>query len=125
MVMSSFDKKNSTFNTRRTGSAYEDLACERIESEGMQILNRNYRVRIGEIDIIARDGEELVFIEVKYRKNMDFGGAEYAIPESKRRTIRRVAQWYMNQRGISPEALCRFDAVLINGSDMIHIRNAW
>ena len=112
-------------NKRQLGTAYEDLACERLEREGLQILCRNYRVRIGEIDIIARDGEELVFVEVKYRANERFGGAWYAIPYSKQNTIRRVAQWYMSQYHIRQDTLCRFDAVLIDGQEISHIRNAW
>ena len=112
-------------NKRRLGSAYEDLACERLEAEGMQILARNYRVRIGEIDIIARDGDELVFAEVKYRSSLDYGGAEYAIPPAKQRTIRRVAEWYMNQNHIRQDSFCRFDAVLIDREEITHIRNAW
>ena len=112
-------------NTRKIGASYEDLACEHLESKGMHILARNYRVRIGEIDIIAKDGVELVFVEVKYRANLDFGGAEYAIPPVKQQTIRRVAQWYMQSHRLSVNTFCRFDAVLINGSDIIHLKNAF
>jgi len=112
-------------NTRKIGNAYEDLACQHLEGEGIQILVRNYRVKIGEIDIIALDGIELVFVEVKYRKNRDFGGAEWAIPKSKQDKIRRVAQWFMNQFGYPTNTLCRFDAVLIDGSEIDHIKNAW
>ena len=119
------ENKGRPMNKRKIGSAYEDLACERLEAEGMQILARNYRVRIGEIDIIARDQEELVFIEVKYRSSLDYGGAEYAIPPAKQRTIRRVAAWYMSQNHIRPDSFCRFDAILIDGEDVTHIRNAW
>ena len=118
------DKKKPV-NKRRIGNAYEDLACERLEREGMQILARNFRVRIGEIDIIAKDGDELVFTEVKYRSSLEYGGAEYAIPPRKQQTIRRVAQWYLSQNHISPETFCRFDAVLIDGDEICHIRNAW
>lgn len=112
-------------NKRKIGNSYEDLACEHLENEGMFIRARNYRVRIGEIDIIAQDGDVLVFVEVKYRSYMDFGGAAFAISPAKQRTIRKVAQWYMVQFHISPDTYCRFDAVLIDGSDISHIRNAW
>ena len=114
-----------TLNKRQIGNEYESLACEYLEQEGLQILVRNYRVKIGEIDIIALDEEELVFIEVKYRKNTDFGGAGYAIPRKKQQIIRRVAQWYMNQFHIHPDSFCRFDAVLIDGMEVTHIKNAW
>ena len=112
-------------NTRAIGTAYEDLACEHLQAQGMLILARNYRVRLGEIDIVALDGDELVFVEVKYRASLDFGGAEYAIPLSKQRTIWKVAQCYMKQNRYRSDAFCRFDAVLVNGMDVIHIKNAW
>lgn len=112
-------------NKRELGTAYEDLACEHLTSEGMQVIRRNYRVKVGEIDIIAQDSQELVFVEVKYRASLDFGGAAYAIPVSKQRTIRRVAQWFMSENHIPESAFCRFDAVLVNGTDVIHIKNAW
>lgn len=112
-------------NKRKLGSEYEQQACDHLEKNGIRIIARNYRKRIGEIDIIARDGEYLVFIEVKYRMSTEQGGAAYAIPESKKRTIRRVAQWYMIENGISMETYCRFDAVLIDGDIITHIKNAW
>jgi putative endonuclease len=112
-------------NKRKIGAEYEQLACERLESEGMQILETNYRVRIGEIDIIARDKDVLVFVEVKYRKDTSCGGASYAISYTKQQKIRRVAEWYMNEKHISPNAYCRFDAVLIDNGDINHVKNAW
>ncbi|MBQ9031730.1 MAG: YraN family protein [Parasporobacterium sp.] len=112
-------------NKRSIGASYEDLACERLENEGMQILARNYRVRIGEIDIIAKDREELVFVEVKYRSSTEYGGAEYAISRQKQQKIRRVAQWYMAEQKIRMDAFCRFDAILIDADEVLHIKNAW
>ena len=112
-------------NTRKIGTAYEDLACQKLQESGMMILARNYRVRIGEIDIIAKDKNELVFAEVKYRKNQDFGGAEYAISAAKKQKIERVAQWFMNANGYPLDTFCRFDAVLIDGMQVEHIKNAW
>lgn len=112
-------------NKRHLGNSYEDLACERLEAEGLVILARNYRVKAGEIDIIAKDGEELVFAEVKYRASDRYGGASYAIGPRKQNTIRRVAQWYMKEFHIPFDSFCRFDAVLIDGEEITHIRNAW
>ena len=112
-------------NKRTVGSEYELIACRHLESAGMQILECNYRVRIGEIDIIARDADALVFVEVKYRTNKNFGGAMFAISQTKKNKIRRVAQWYMAEHHIRPSAFCRFDAVLIDGMNVTHIKNAW
>lgn len=112
-------------NKRLLGSSYEELACEHLEAQGFRILARNYRVKAGEIDIIARDREELVFVEVKYRASDRYGGASYAIPFRKQAVIRRVAQWYMKEHHIPQDSFCRFDAVLIDGEEITHIRNAW
>ena len=112
-------------NKRKLGTEYEQSACDFLERRGFRIAARNYRKKIGEIDIIARDGDELVFIEVKYRTSAEQGGAAYAISEKKKATVRRVAQWYMLENGISAEAFCRFDAVLIDGDTITHIKNAW
>ena len=112
-------------NTRAVGTEYEEKACNYLVRCGFRILERNYRCRIGEIDIIARDGEYLVFVEVKYRLSKAQGGAAYTIPVSKQRTIARVAQWYMKTKGISLQTYCRFDAVLFDGDDIEHIKDAW
>jgi len=116
---------NKHLNTRGLGSGYEQLAAEYLEKEGLQIIEMNYRVRIGEIDIIAKDGEYLVFVEVKYRACRAQGGAAYAISQEKKRRITRVAQWYLAQHRISQNTFCRFDAVLIDRTEVTHIKNAW
>lgn len=112
-------------NKRKLGSEFEQQACDYLEKKGIRVVARNYRKRIGEIDIIARDGEYLVFTEVKYRMSTDQGGAAYAISERKKQTIRRVAQWYMVENDISMETFCRFDAILIDNGIITHIKNAW
>ncbi len=112
-------------NTREVGEYYETKACEYLADEGLRVIARNFRVKIGEIDIVALDGGMLVFIEVKYRKTKDYGGAWWAISEYKQKKIRRVAQWFMKQSGYPQETFCRFDAVLIDGNDVEHIKNAW
>ena len=112
-------------NKREVGGRYEQLACEYLREHGLEIITTNFRRKIGEIDIIARDGEYLVFIEVKYRTYRNQGGAAYAISTSKQQKIRRVAQWYMSEFRVNANTLCRFDAVLIDGEDITHIKNAW
>ena len=112
-------------NTREVGGLHEQQACDYLENEGLKIIMKNYRKKIGEIDIIAQDGEYLVFVEVKYRSYLNQGGASYAIGPAKQMKIRRVAQWFMAENHINREALCRFDAVLIDGENIRHIKNAW
>ena len=116
---------NQKINKRKVGSEYETLACEYLESRGIKVLERNFRVKIGEIDIIGMDAGTLVFVEVKFRSDLDHGGAYYAIDHKKQQVIRRVAQWYMSRHHIGEETYCRFDAVLIDGDEITHIKNAW
>ena len=112
-------------NKRQMGTAYEDRACDFLREQGLVILERNYRKRIGEIDIIARDGDCLTFIEVKYRSGSDRGGAAYAIPRSKQLKIARVAQWYLAEKHVPADTFCRFDAVLIDAEEIRYEKNAW
>lgn len=112
-------------NKREVGTEFERKASAFIEDEGMEVIETNYRTRFGEIDIIARDKEELVFLEVKYRKDKSHGGAEYAIPRSKQQTIIKVAKLYIKMHRLPTNSYYRFDAVLIDGGEITHVKNAW
>ena len=112
-------------NKREVGGRQEEKACRFLTDAGLVVLERNYRVKIGEIDIIAKEGNTICFIEVKYRASRNYGGASYAISSAKQQKIRKVAQWYIASHHLPPEAPYRFDAVLIDGEEITHIRNAW
>ena len=100
-------------NFRREGADGEELAARYLRERGYTIVEQNFRFsRMGEIDIIARDGEYLVFCEVKTRKNEEYGPPEYAVTSQKQNTIRRIAGAYLYLRGITGQA-CRFDGVTI------------
>jgi putative endonuclease len=103
-----------TFSTKKTGDEGEDLAVELLESKGYSIVKRNYRYGKGEIDIIAKDPEEegLIFIEVKSRKNLEFGSPEEAITKNKIKQLKRIAELYLYENEIK-EILCRFDVIAI------------
>jgi putative endonuclease len=94
----------------RTG---EDLACEDLERRGYAIIARRYRRRGGELDIIARDGQTMVFVEVKTREGRAFGEACEAVTANKRRTITRLALDYLMRNRLT-ECSCRFDVVSIH-----------
>jgi putative endonuclease len=95
------------------GKTGEDLAVAELERRGYAIVARRWRSRAGEIDIIARDGETLVFVEVKTREDRDFGDAAESVTMRKRRTIVRLAKAYVvEQRWI--DRPCRFDVVTIH-----------
>jgi len=95
------------------GKTGEDLACRELERRGYAIVARRYRRRGGELDIIARDGPTLVFIEVKARDGHAFGEAGEAVTRFKRRRITRLALDYMMRHHVSG-CPCRFDVVAIH-----------
>ena len=99
-------------NKRSTGNKGEDIACEFLTKLGYKIIERNYQFGHGEIDIIAKDGEILVFVEVKYRKSLEYGPPELAIPKSKQKQIRKIAEAYLYQNEIK-DTSCRIDVIAI------------
>ena len=95
------------------GKTGEDLACAELEKRGYAIVARRYRRRGGELDIIARDGATLVFVEVKARDGRAFGGAAEAVTGLKRRRITQLAIEYMTRHHVA-DCPCRFDVVSIH-----------
>ena len=99
----------------RPGPAAEALAARHLAEHGLTIVARNWRSRHGEIDIIARDGATLVFVEVRLRSNARYGGAAASITaEKQQRLITAAEQYLATLRNMPP---CRFDAVLLDGLD--------
>ena len=103
-----------SFETKEFGDEGEDIAVELLISKGYEIVERNYRYRKGEIDIIAIDTETkyLVFVEVKSRRNLEFGEPEYAVTTNKMRQVKKIAEAYLYEKEIG-EIDCRFDVVTI------------
>ena len=96
----------------RLGKLGEDLACRELERRGYAILARRYRKRGGELDIVARDGPTLVFVEVKTREGSEFGGGAEAVTALKQRRMVRLALDYMMRHHLT-DVPCRFDVVSI------------
>lgn len=96
------------------GEHAEDLAAAFLQQRGLKLVARNYRCRFGEIDLIARDGSVLVFVEVRMRTSEVFGGAAASITAGKRRKLLRAARHYL--AGVARPPACRFDALLISGT---------
>lgn len=111
-------------NKRETGSVYEEKAKEYLEGLGLVILEQNYRTRLGEIDLIGREKDELVFIEVKHRKNKACGLPEEAVDFRKQRRICRVSDVYRMKQGLG-EVPMRFDVVADLNGEMQLFRNAF
>ena len=97
------------------GAAAEALAAEFLVARGLAIVERNYRCRRGEIDLIARDRDTLVFVEVRLRSSTAFGGAAASITAAKRQRIARAARHYLAT--FRQEPPCRFDAILLDALD--------
>jgi putative endonuclease len=106
-----------TSPSQHFGRSAEVLAEEWLQKKGYRILERNLRVGGGELDLIAQHHDTLVFLEVKGRRTNQFGGAPYAIDTRKKRQIIKLASYYLSQHGLSNQ-LCRFDVILITGTDM-------
>ena len=106
------------------GQHTEQLACTFLQANGLKLLHQNYRLRTGEIDLIMRDGHIIAFIEVRYRKTQNYGGALASIDPRKQVRIIRTAQHYLQYR--APDAQARFDVIAIEGNNDIQwIKNAF
>lgn len=112
-------------NKRSLGSDKEQTAAEYLKQNGYHICKMNFRCRQGEIDIIAREGRYLVFVEVKYRADERSGEPEEAVTVKKQQTIRRVAQYYLHRCGFPENTPCRFDVVGIKGEEIRVTKNAF
>jgi len=100
-------------NTRiEQGQQAEQAAADYLTKSGLQLIERNYRCRSGEIDLILSSGTYLVFVEVRYRKRMDYGGAAASVDRRKQRKLLNTAQHYLQQRQCTNRP-CRFDVVAV------------
>jgi putative endonuclease len=111
---------------KRAGDAAEDAAAKYLAAAGCRIVARNARYRDGEVDLIARERDVLVFVEVRMRVSLRFGGAAVSVNTLKQKRIARAAQhWLLAEYGERWPA-CRFDVVTVDGSGTIEwIRNAF
>lgn len=112
-------------NTRKKGAEYEEKAAQYLQSQGVHILECNYRNRKGEIDLIGRDGDYLVFFEVKYRKDNEMGNPAEAVNYGKQKNICKVADYYRMIHKIGEFAAVRYDVVAIRGEETTWYRNAF
>lgn len=112
-------------NKRTVGTSYEKLAAAYLQRQGYEILAYNFRCRMGEIDMIAKDGEYLVFVEVKYRSGSQMGNPLEAVHWKKQQIISRAASYYCWKHGYAENTPCRFDVVGICGEEYMLIKNAF
>lgn len=112
-------------NKREVGKAYEKRAEDYLKEQGFCILERNFRVRQGEIDLIGYHRNELVFVEVKYRKDKRKGLPEEAVTPAKQRQISKVAEFYLMLHPLAGGRACRYDVVAICGEEITWYENAF
>lgn len=109
----------------RSGARAEELCAELLRRAGLRVLARNWRCRLGEIDLVAEEGATLVFAEVRLRRDARFGGAAESVTAAKRARLIAAARLYLSRR---PEADCRFDVLLLDALEagrIQWIRNAF
>ena len=110
-------------STRERGLAAESRACAFLEAQGLRLLQRNYRLRSGEIDLIMRDATHLVFIEVRYRSSNRYGGALQSVDFRKQQRIMRTARHFLL---CNPYDLpVRFDVIALEGQVIRWIQHAF
>ncbi len=109
---------NSHYKRRPPGGHHwsEDIAAEFLQRQGLELLVTNYRNRTGEIDLIMVDDQMLVFVEVKQRRDSQFGRPEESVGMAKQAKLRRTAASYLQRHDRSQSWPCRFDVVAITGS---------
>jgi len=95
------------------GKICEDIACEHLRAAGLKLINKNFSCRLGEIDLIMQDESSVVFVEVRYRKNQNYGGAKESITPKKQHKIKKTALYYMQTKG--RELNARFDVIAMSG----------
>lgn len=111
-------------NNRKTGAEFEKAAGQYLESKGYRMVEYNYRCRYGEIDIVAKDGDCLVFCEVKYRSGKTKGHPLEAVDNRKQKVIFRCALHYLTEKQMQNNS-CRFDVIGIENDEIVHIMNAF
>jgi len=102
---------------KRKGLQYESQAKLYLQKQGLKLCQQNYHSRFGEIDLVMFDGDTVCFVEVKYRKSLDFGGAASAISYSKRQKIIKTAQIFMSENRKLANRAMRFDALILQQID--------
>jgi len=107
------------------GSAAEDRALRLLLAEGLTLVGRNFRCRVGEIDLIMRDGQALVFVEVRYRSDRRHGTAAETVSVPKQRRFAAAARRYLQQHPAAARAPCRFDVVAITGEQVDWLKGAF
>ena len=109
---------------RATGDEFEQRACGELERAGLHVLARNYHTRRGELDLIMRDGDTIVFVEVRYRRSAGHGDAATSVTPAKQARLILAAQQWLSAHPEHARRTCRFDVVSYDGPAAA-ARQAW
>ena len=110
-------------NQKKTGTAYEKIAADYVRNQGIFILEKNYRISQGEVDLIGETEECIIFFEVKYRKNASYGYPWEAVCSKKRKKICTVARQYCYSKRIKKQI--RYDVISICEDEILWFQNAF
>ena len=115
--------------TREQGQYTEELACQYLENKGFKLIEKNFNCRLGEIDLIMKDNDSLVFVEVRYRRSNNFGSGAESVTANKQSKLIKTASLYLQQHDKYNKYPARFDIVSITGiietNDMNNIDFDW
>ncbi len=111
--------------TQQTGQQAEELVCQHLQKEGLKLIDRNYRCRLGEIDLIMQEANDLIFIEVRYRENIFFGNGAESVTRTKQNKLIKAASYYLQQQKLHESINCRFDVVSLSSRGLEWIKNAF
>ncbi|HXE77984.1 MAG TPA: YraN family protein [Rhodanobacter sp.] len=98
-----------------SGAVFEQRACAALELAGLRVLDRNYHTRRGELDLVMRDGDTIVFVEVRYRRSASHGDAATSVTAVKRERLIFAAQHWLSAHSAHAQRSCRFDVVSYDG----------
>ncbi len=115
----------TTTEKQQKGQAAENLACEHLINHGLKLVERNFRCRQGEIDLIMEEKNNTVFVEVRYRSNTSFGGSAESVDYRKQKKVINAASLYLQQNPKRAAKAARFDVVAINGNHLEWIKDAF
>jgi len=112
--------------SKQTGDAWESTARDWLQSKGLHFIAANVRERSGEIDLIMREGNTTVFVEVRYRRSAQFGGAAASVTQSKQHKLLQTARlWLARHNGSFDTVDCRFDVLAFTGNDVEWFKDAF
>lgn len=108
-----------------TGKQAENSALKFLQAKGFKLIVQNFRCKVGEIDLIMEDKKFWVFIEVRYRKNNNYGLGLETVNKMKQQRLIRAATFYLQQQNLLGKVDCRFDIISFNGNKIDWIKNAF